>query len=110
LALIYALLDRASAIRADHLRAALAVWRYCEASARYVWRDDLGDPTADELLRALRAAGNDGMTRFDITNYFSRHKVAAELDRAIGVLAERGLIRSATQDTAGRPVTRYWAV
>ena len=110
LSLIYALLDRAKSIGVEHLRAALAVWAYCEASARYVWRDDLlGDPVADQILAALRAAAN-GMTRWDLYNHFSRHVKEAELDRAISVLAERGLIRSASEDTGGRPVTRYWAV
>ena len=108
LSLIYSLLDCADKIRLEHLRAALAVWNYCDASARFIWGDALGDPTADEILRALRAAGADGLTRWDIMNHFSRHKKAEELDRAIGVLTERGLIRSASEDTGGRPVVRYW--
>ncbi len=110
LALIYALLDRADRIRVEHLRAGLAVWNYCAASARFIWGNALGDPTADEILHALRAAGAEGMTRWDVMNHFSRHKKAEELDRAIGVLAERGLIRTATEDTGGRPVVRYRAV
>ena len=89
LSLIYALLDSASAIRVEHLRAALALWRYCEASARYIWGDSLGDPMADEILRALRAAGDDGLTRWDISNHFGRNKQAREIDRGIGVVTER---------------------
>ena len=110
LSLIYALLDSAAAIRIEHLRAALAVWNYCAASARFIWGDAIGDPTADETLRALRAASEDGLSRWDLMNHFSRHKSAEELDRAIGVLAERGLVRTATEDTGGRPVVRYWAL
>jgi hypothetical protein len=68
-----------------------------------------GDPTADELLRALRAAGSSGLTRWDLMNHFSRKKSADELDRAIGVLTERGLIRSAAEETAGRTAMRFWA-
>jgi hypothetical protein len=109
LALIYALLDCAEAqkIRIEHLRAALTIWAYCEASARYVWRDALGDPTADDILRALRNADSQGMTRADIYNHFSRHKPAEELDRATAVLIERGLIRFAREDTPGRTLIRY---
>jgi hypothetical protein len=110
LALIYALLDRCGQIAIKHLRAALAVWRYCEASARFIWRDDLGDPTANSLLKALRSASAVGMTRWDINNHFSRHKTAEEIDRAIGVLMERGLIHCSSEQTAGRPTTRYWSV
>ena len=110
LALVYAMLDSADTIRLEHLLAALAVWRYCEASARYIWRDSVGDPTADALLRALQTAAAAGMTRWDITNHFGRNKPAAELDRAIGVLTERGLIRFAKEDSGGRPIVRYWPV
>jgi hypothetical protein len=90
LALIYALLDCKDEIQVEHLLAALAVWRYCEASARFIWGTALGDPEADEILRALRAAGSEGLTRWDVMNHFSRHKKADQLDRAISVLAERG--------------------
>jgi hypothetical protein len=110
LALIYALLDCADQIRVAHLRAALAVWDYCFASARFIWGNALGDPTADETLRALRTAGADGLTRWDILNHFNRNKPATEIDRAIGVLAERGLIRSEKEETGGRSSTRYWAI
>jgi hypothetical protein len=110
LSLDYALLDCASEIRIEHLQAALAVWRYCEDSTRFVWGDALSDATADELLRALQAAGAGGMTRWHITNHFGRNKPAAELDRAIAVLTERGLIRFAKEDSGGRPTVRYWAL
>jgi Protein of unknown function (DUF3987) len=43
LACLYALLDSCSVVRLEHLRAALAVWRYCEASARFIFGDALGD-------------------------------------------------------------------
>jgi hypothetical protein len=109
LALTYALLDGAKAIRSEHLRAGLALWRYSEDSARYIWGDSLGDPTADELLSTLRISPA-GLTRWEVTNYFGRNKSAAELDRAFGMLAERGLIRSEKEDTGGRTTTRYWKV
>jgi hypothetical protein len=47
---LYALLDCASRINSHHLRAAIAVWEYCEASARYIFGDRLGDETADAIL------------------------------------------------------------
>jgi hypothetical protein len=109
LALIYALLDGAEQIRAVHLRAGLAVWVRSAASARFIWGDAIGDPTADEILRALRVAGENGLTRWDLTNHLGRNKPAPELDRAIGVLAELGLIRWEKEESGGRPSTRYWA-
>ena len=44
-------------------------------------------------------------------NHLARNKPAVEVDRAIAVLAERGLIRCAKEATAvGRWSTRYWVV
>jgi len=66
LALIYALLDSRNEIDPAHLEAALALWRYAEQSARYIFGDTLGDPVADTILTALRQAGPEGMARGDI--------------------------------------------
>ena len=107
LSLIYALLDSAAAIRVEHLRAALAVWNYCAASARFVWGDAIGDPTADETLRALRAAGAEG---YDSVGHYKPlwpETFTTEIDRAIGVLAERGPVRTTAEKTGGRDSTRY---
>lgn len=109
LALEYALLDSAGEIRTEHLGAALEIWRYSEASAAWIWGTALGDPTADEILRALRATAN-GMTRWEIHNHFSRHKSTPEINRATGVLIERALISVEREETGGRPTTRYRAV
>ena len=66
LALIYALLDKSPIIKLVHLQAALALWRYCEASARYIFGDALGDPIADTIVQALRGTAG-GMTRTEIS-------------------------------------------
>jgi hypothetical protein len=56
-ACLYAVLDSSKTVHLEHLKAALALWDYSEASVRWVFGDSLGDPLADELLRFLRAAG-----------------------------------------------------
>ena len=63
LALIYALLDGAANIDLPHIKAALAVWEYAEASAAHIFGASLGDPVADDIYRALRHAGREGMSR-----------------------------------------------
>jgi len=93
LASIYALMDCASVVSEQHLRAALAVWKYAKDSARFIFGDSLGDPMADELLGALRSQ-HDGMTRTQISNHFGRNRGAREIGRALGVLLEHGLARS----------------
>jgi hypothetical protein len=110
LALLYALLDGRPEIDIEHLRAALAVWEYAEASARYIWGDTLGDPVADEILRSLRQAGDDGMSRTDIRDLFGRHRGGDQIGRALSVLAERGLARRIKRDgTGGRPSEIWYA-
>jgi hypothetical protein len=75
-----------------HLRAALAVWRYSEASTRYVFGTDMtGDPIADEVLRTLRSVGPKGVTRTDIRNLFGRNRRAAEITTALCLLQRLGL-------------------
>ena len=63
LAVIYALLDQKTEIQAEHLSAALAVWKYCERSAELIFGRSLGNPLADEPLSALSAAGKDGLSQ-----------------------------------------------
>ncbi len=109
LACLYALLDKSSVIRKDHLAAALDLWEYAEASARYIFGDALGDPTADELLKVLRT-NSEGLTRTDIRDFFGRNKRSYEIDRALGVLLEHGLASPFRESSNGRPVERWKAV
>lgn len=101
LALVYALLDGSSTIRLGHLEAALAAWKYCEDSARLIFGDKLGDPTADEILQLLRESPN-GITRNDITNHFKRNKTSAEISRALTLLQSLGLAHKQSVETGGR--------
>jgi DNA-binding transcriptional ArsR family regulator len=109
LACLYALLDQSAAVEVQHLRAALAVWGYCEASAKFIFGDALGDPTADQILQALRRSA-DGMPRTTISELFGRNKSGSEIGRALGVLLEHGLVRSAREETGGRPTEKWYAV
>ena len=109
LAMIYALLDRSKSIEPEHLNAGLAVWSYCEASARFIFGDAIGDTTGDEVLKKLRA-NQDGMTRTDLNNFFGRNKRASEISRALTVLVEHGRIRPEPELTGGRTAERWFAV
>jgi hypothetical protein len=101
LALAYALLDGRGEIGVDHLQAALALWEYADASVQHVWGDALGDPVADEIMRALRQAGPAGLTRTELSNLFARNRDAAEIGRALAMLAAAGKARRITRDTGG---------
>jgi hypothetical protein len=109
LALIYALLDQAEAIDVAHLEAALAVWKYCEASARYIFGDSLGDREADLILQTLRQNAN-GMIRREIFRLFGNHVSSGTVTRALGYLLRTGKVRNESQPTSGRPREVWFAV
>lgn len=107
-ATVYAVLDGRTQIGVEHLQAALAVWRYCEQSARYVFGDAVGDPVADEILDALRSRP-EGMTRDDIYNLLGRHRSRERTSSALATLAEAGMAVMEKQATSGRPIERWRA-
>src|SRR5581483_8571801 len=93
LATIYALLDQSVLIQAEHLKAGLAVWEYCEASAKFIFGDALGDPLADRILGALHESMPDCLSRTKIRDLLGRNRHASEIDRALQMLAEIGKAR-----------------
>jgi hypothetical protein len=110
LALIYTLLDQATAIELAHLEPALALWRFCQASTRYVFGELTGDSTGDAILKALRAVKSDGLAKGDIFALFGRHLSAAKIDAALGRLQIKGKVVSRSAPTVGRPRQMWYAV
>lgn len=99
LSCIYALLDRSAVVRRQHLEAALALWDYAEASAKWIFGDAYGDPVADTILQALRETP-DGLSRTQINDLFGGHRTATEIALALGRLLEAG--KAKRQDVPGR--------
>jgi len=110
LALVYTLLDYKDAIDAPHLRAALAVWEYCETSAARIFGKALGDPVADEIMLALRQAGGAGMTRTAIRDLFGRNRSGDRIGVALALLLTKGLARAERKGTGGRPSETWFAI
>jgi hypothetical protein len=110
LALVYALLDKRREIDRVHLHAALALWRYCEASARYVFGDVTGNPVADEILFALKQAGPAGMTRNAIRGLFSGHMSSARIARALKLLGSTKRVRRTTGQPTGGRLPEVWVI
>jgi hypothetical protein len=108
LALVYALLDKSPQIRVQHLRAALALWDYCERSVLHVFGDSTGNPDADQIIHALRRSSR-GLSRTEISNLFGRHLSAPRIGRALLALAERNLAYPETEETGGRPTERWFS-
>jgi hypothetical protein len=108
LSLIYALLDCSTVIKLPHLEAAVAVWRYCEASAAHVFGSALGDPIGDEILRALLAAPA-GLTRNEIRDLLGRHRRSEEIGGALERLSRLRRAHFVREETPGRPAERWFA-
>jgi len=108
LSMIYALLDCSNVIRKEHLTAAIALWDYAEASARYIFGDAMGDAVADEILGALRRSPS-GLTRTQISEALGRNQKADRINRALALIERNGLARFVREDTGGRPGERWFA-
>lgn len=109
LSAIYALLDCSTKIRPEHHRAALALWNYCDRSAKWIFGTTTGNPYADQILVALRAVGAGGMTETEMSNLFHRNVPSGVLADARRVLHQSGQIKFTKESTGGAPRKRWFA-
>lgn len=105
LQVVYALLDRSLVITPAHVLASLAVWRYAEASAKWIFGDALGDTVADAILQALRLRRE--MTRTDISDLLGRHVPRSRIEQALNLLLSDGRVTVRQEKTKGRPREVY---
>jgi Protein of unknown function (DUF3987)/CHC2 zinc finger len=110
LAMIFALLDSTAVIAVPHLQAAIAVWEFCEASAAHIFGDSLGDDVADEILRALKQAGEAGLTRTAIRDLFGRNQSTGRVGAALVLLHTKGRVKAEVKITGGRPSECWVAI
>lgn len=111
LSVLYAMLDMSNEVKVEHLKAALAVWDYCERSAKYVFGNSLGNATADALLAALRQALDVGLTRTEMLHgVFHKNKTAGDIAEALRLLHDNGLAyrKDDPAPEVGRPTERWF--
>ena len=101
LACLYALFDCSGVIQIEHLNAALALWKYCEDSARYIFGDQTGNRTADTIYAAL--LGNEGLSKTQLRDLFQRNLTARQINSALGLLIDFGKVEVCKEETEGRP-------
>jgi hypothetical protein len=106
LSMIYALLDAGSMIKAEHVRAALAVWRYCRLSAKIIFPGG-ADPDEEKVLDAI--SQQPGISRAGIYQVLGNHIKKNELVAILARLRDAGKIRVEIIPRAGggRP-TEAW--
>ena len=107
LALLYSLLDKSSVISTPHITAAIAAWKYCGESARYLFaeREKIGESPQHKIL-ALLAQHPEGLTTTQITFMaFNNNKAA---DPFLHTLEEAKTIRSERVKSVGRPSIKWF--
>jgi hypothetical protein len=110
-ATIYAALDCSPEVEISHLLAGLALWDYSKQSAYLIFQDKTGDEIADEILQALQASDEEGMSRNDLLNYFNRNVKAARIRAALVQLHRDGwtTYEKVKRDGPGAPEERWFA-
>ena len=101
LSLIYALLDGADWIEAGHLRAALALWSYCQESALFIFGGRAADPVAEKVLAALESGP---LTATDLHRALNNHASKGRLQAALSDLLTSGRVVESREP--GRTKTR----
>jgi len=84
LSMLYALLDGSATIEVPHLRAALALWRYCDDSCRIIF----GDSSLANKIRQLINT-KPGIMRSEIRHALSHDIKTLDFDAAIDWLLRR---------------------
>lgn len=100
LALAYALLDGQDSINETHLRAALAMWKYAEESAFYIFGDKTADPLEVKILEALK---NGPLTATELSALLCRNIPKERLQPLLQQMEARQVITVRKQKGCGRP-------
>ena len=109
IAAVYAALDGAGQLTAEHFDAARAWTDYGTDTVRLVFGEGVTGK-ARKLLEAVRKAGLDGLDGTAQRDLFSKNLEGDELDALRDELEQRGLVWTTTEPTGGRPRTVSYAV
>lgn len=109
MATLFAVIDRSPTITIPHLKAALAVWDYCAASAKFIFGSTLGNPLAEKVKAALEGVGDRGVPLSGLYDLFNGHVNKDELHNALKQLQAQGLARFEKLKTSGRPSQVWFA-
>ena len=114
LAMTYALVDRSATIGVEHMRAALSVWRYCEATARLIFSENNKNPPPEQerplrfrLLDAIVDAP--GISKTELHEATGKRFSADARADALAWLQQNGLAYSQECPLAqGGPPAERW--
>ncbi len=105
LSLLYALLEGSKEIRKEHLKAALAVWDYSEASVHYVFENAV-DSEEQKIRQKLEQKGP--LTTFEIlVQVFNSHKSTKEVAEKMEALEQRRIVRCCQKEFKTKAVPAW---
>ncbi|MBS2008237.1 MAG: PriCT-2 domain-containing protein [Cyanobacteria bacterium SZAS TMP-1] len=113
LALIYCLLDCATVINLEHLKAAKAVWDYCLSSAKFVFSPStsVGPSTMrlnDRILQMLERDGE--MSQAEITKVLQRTAKSPQIAAVLADLQSIGRVTQRKGTSSGGRAPIYWRI
>ncbi|MBL8797447.1 MAG: DUF3987 domain-containing protein, partial [Planctomycetia bacterium] len=112
LSMVYALVDGTPTIGVEHLHAAMAVWRYCEASARFLF-DATASAVASEVSLAERLFAlivqTKGISKTQLHEATGKKFTAKQLSEALASLEAEGKVQAEMETTGGRPAEVWLA-
>lgn len=104
IALIYCLLDGATAIDVMQLRLALAVWNFCEESAKTIFKGRGSSNIEDRVFAALHEGEK---TATEISQYLQRNVASADIKAAVNTLMKAGFITSFREKRGAKTVSVF---
>ncbi len=100
LALAYALLAGAAQINEEHLHAALAMWRYAQESALYIFGDRSANPLEEKVMEILRAGP---LSSTELSAALNRNIPKEKLQPILQQLESQRRLTITKQKSGGRP-------
>jgi hypothetical protein len=89
IALTCALIDAQKMIDVHHLEASIAIWQYCNDSAKFLFGHANADPDLEKILQSL---STHPMTTSELHELFNGHKKAADLNKLLMQLQMSGKV------------------
>jgi hypothetical protein len=107
LSMIYAILLGSQTILLEHLKAAHALWKYADESARFIFgnRQQMG-PMELKIIQAIE--GQPGINRRELFQAVGGNIKVQKLNDILDALVQKGLILSKNESTGGRPAERWY--
>ena len=101
LSMLFALCEASPIIGVAHLRSALAVWDYAQASAEYIFSEEVGKKSIDNKIKSFLERSPEGLSLTELHASMQNHVRSHEMKAALQRLSDAGLISSDQVRKAG---------